>query len=154
MNSGSIRGDRVYPAGPLTARTLLAMHPFGNVICKVEISGQVLLQALNSGVAKLPQAAGQFPQVSGLTMVVDRNAPSGARVRDVMVNGQPLDPAKTYTLAIPDFVLKGGDDYSMFARQKVLVGPEAGDLLVEALTKYVRAKGEITQQVDGRIVLR
>ena len=31
MNSGSIRGDRVYPAGPLTRRTLLEMHPFGNV---------------------------------------------------------------------------------------------------------------------------
>src|SRR5262249_8095047 len=105
MNAGSIRGDRMYPAGPLTARTLLAMHPFGNVICKVEVSGQVLLQGLNSGVAKLPQAAGQFPQVSGLTMVVDRNAPASGRVRDVTINGQPLDPSKIYTLAIPDFVL-------------------------------------------------
>src|SRR5579871_1535607 len=33
MNSGSIRGDRVYPAGPITGRTLLAMHPFGNTLC-------------------------------------------------------------------------------------------------------------------------
>ena len=32
MNAGSIRGDRIYPAGPLTTRTLLEMHPFGNVI--------------------------------------------------------------------------------------------------------------------------
>lgn len=150
MNAGSIRGDRVYPAGPLTARTLLAMHPFGNVICKIDVTGRVLLQALNSGVAKLPDAAGQFPQVSGVTMTVDRSAPAGSRVRDVRVNGQPLDPAKTYTLALPDFVLKGGDGYTMFAGQKVLVGPEAGNLLVDALTKYVRATGEVTQQVDGR----
>ena len=154
MNAGSIRGDRLYPAGPLTARALLAMHPFGNVICKIDVSGRILLQALNSGVAKLPDVAGQFPQVSGLTMVVDRNAPAGSRVRDVQVNGQPLDPAKTYTVALPDFVLKGGDGYTMFAGQKVLVGPEAGDLLVDALTKYVRAKGDITQQIDGRITIR
>lgn len=151
MNAGSIRGDRVYPTGPLTARTLLAMHPFGNVICKIDISGRVLLRALNSGVAKLPDAAGQFPQISGLTMVVDKRVPAGSRVRDVKVNGVPLDPAKMYTLALPDFVLKGGDGYAMFAGQTVLVGPETGDLLVAALAKYVRANSEITQQVDGRI---
>ncbi len=151
MNSGGIRGDRVYPAGPLTARTLLAMHPFGNVICKIDVTGRVLLQALNSGVAKLPDVAGQFPQVSGLTMVVDKSARVGSRVRDVRVNGEPLDPAKTYTLALPDFVLRGGDGYNMFAGQKVIVGPEGGDLLVNGLTNYVRAKGEISQEIEGRI---
>jgi 5'-nucleotidase len=154
MNGGSIRGDRVYPAGPLTRRTLVAMHPFGNTICKISLSGRVLAQALESGVSRLPAQAGQFPQVSGLTMTVDRSAPAGNRVRDVKVNGQPLDPNRTYTLAIPDFVLKGGDNYSMFAGQKVLVGAESGNLLVTALEKHIASRGEITQQVDGRISLR
>jgi 5'-nucleotidase / UDP-sugar diphosphatase len=154
MNGGSIRGDRVYPPGPLTRRTVVAMHPFGNTICKIAVSGRVLLQALESGVSKLPAQAGQFPQVSGLTMAVDRNAPSNARVSNVKINGQPLDPNKTYTLAIPDFVLKGGDNYTMFSGQKVLVAPETGNLLVTALEKYIAAKGEITQQIDGRITMK
>lgn len=154
MNGGSIRGDRIYPAGPLTRRTLIAMHPFGNVICTVQVSGRVLLEALNRGVSKLPAVAGQFPQVSGMRMTVDRSAPPASRVRDVTVNGQPLDPARSYTLAIPDFVLKGGDDYTMFAGQKVLVGPETGDLLVTALEHFVASKGDVTQQIDGRITLR
>lgn len=155
INGGSIRGDRVYPAGPITRRTVVAIHPFGNVICKLAVSGRLLLEALTSGVSKLPTAAGQFPQVSGVTMTVDANAPAATRVRDVRVNGAPLDPAKTYTLAIPDFVLKGGDNYTMFAGQRVLVGPEAGDLLVTALEKYIAAHGQIAPQVDGRIkVLR
>jgi 5'-nucleotidase / UDP-sugar diphosphatase len=154
MNAGSIRGDRVYPPGPITKRTLLAMHPFGNVICKIEVTGRVLLEALNSGVSKMPDTAGQFPQVSGLTMTVDRTAPATSRVRDVRVGSAPLDPNKTYTLAIPDFVLKGGDNYTMFAGQKVLVTPETGNLLVGALEKYVAAKREITQQIDGRMIIR
>ena len=154
MNGGSIRGDRVYPAGPLTRRTLIAMHPFGNVICAIEVTGRVLLQALESGVSKLPAVAGQFPQVSGMRMTVDRDAPPHNRVHDVTIDGRPLDPAKTYTLALPDFVLKGGDDYTMFAGQTLLVGPETGNLLVTALEKYVAAKGEIAQQIDGRITLR
>ncbi len=99
VNSGSIRGDRVYPAGPVRRRALVAVHPFGNVICKVEVTGTVLLQALNSGVSKMPAAAGQFPQVSGLTMTVNLSAPAGNRVRDVKINGAPLDPAKRYTVA-------------------------------------------------------
>jgi 2',3'-cyclic-nucleotide 2'-phosphodiesterase (5'-nucleotidase family) len=154
VNSGSIRGSRVYPAGPITRRLLVAIHPFGNVICKVAVPGRVVLEALNSGVSKLPGNAGQFPQVSGLTMVVDRNRPAGDRVQDVRVNGAPLDLNKTYTVAIPDFILKGGDSYTMFANQRVLVSPEAGNLIVGALERYVAATREIATQIDGRITIR
>ena len=153
MNAGSIRGDLVYPPGPLTRRTLLAIHPFGNVVCKIAVPGRILLQALNSGVSLLPAAASRFPQVSNLRMRIDPRAPPGKRVSDVVVNGQPIDLAKTYTLALPDYVLKGGDDYTMFAGLPVLVAPEAGNLLVQALEKYAAAKGEITQEVEGRITV-
>jgi len=153
MNAGSIRGDRVYPAGPLTRRTIISMHPFGNVICKIEVAGSVILQALNSAVSKLPAAAGQFPQVSGLTMSVDVNAAPGSRVRDVNVNGKPLDPTGRYTLAIPDYLLKGGDNYTMFTDEKVLVGPEAGPLLVNALEHYLAAKRVVAPKVEGRITI-
>ena len=108
-----------------------------------------MLQALNTGVEKLPAAAGVFPQVSGLTMTVDTKAPPGDRVRDVRVNGQPLQPDRMYTVAIADFIFRGGDGYTMFAGQRVLVGPEAGTLISIAIEKYVAAQREITQQVDG-----
>jgi 5'-nucleotidase len=154
LNAGSIRGNRVYPAGPLTRRMLVEMEPFDNVICTLAVPGRVVLEALNSGVSKLPAAAGQFPQVSGLTMAVDRRAPAGDRVRDVRVNGEPLALDKTYTVAMPDFMLKGGDGYTMFAGRRVLVGPEAGSLVSAALEKYVVARREIAPQIDGRIALR
>jgi 5'-nucleotidase len=154
VNSGGIRGNRVFPPGPLTRRTLIEIHPFDNVICTLAVPGRVLLEALNSGVSKLPESAGQFPQVSGLTMTVVRDAPAGDRVKDVRVNGAPLDRNKSYRVAIPDFLLKGGDDYTMFAGQRVLVGPEAGSLIITALEKYVAAKREIAARVDGRITLR
>ena len=41
VNSGSIRGNRIYPAGPLTRRTLIEMHPFGNVVVKLAMPGRV-----------------------------------------------------------------------------------------------------------------
>ena len=116
--------------------------------------GRVVLQALNTGAEKLPAPAGAFPQVSGLKMVVDSSAPPGDRVREVRVNGQPLQMDRMYTVGISDFIFRGGDGYTMFAGQRVLVGPEAGTLISIALEKYVAAQHEITQQVDGRITKR
>ena len=57
VNAGGIRGDRVHGPGPLTLRTLLEMHPFGNVVCKLVVPGRVVLAALNHGVSRLPAAA-------------------------------------------------------------------------------------------------
>ena len=154
VNSGGIRGDRIYPAGPLTRRTLVALHPFGNVVCTLRVTGRTLLAALNHGVSKLPASNGAFPQVSGLTFTIDQRAAADRRAADVRVGGAPLDLAKRYTLAIPDYILKGGDGYTMFADAEVVVAPEAGDLIASAIEKYVAAKREIAPQVEGRITAR
>ena len=153
VNSGGIRGDRVHPAGPLTRQTLVEIHPFGNTVCKIAVTGRALLEALNHGVGRLPDTAGQFPQVSGLRFRVNPRAPPGERVQDVTIDGRPLEAARAYSLALPDFLLRGGDGYSMFADRQVLVGPESGPLMVSALEQYVAARGEIAPAVEGRIVI-
>ena len=150
-NAGGARGSRMYPAGPLTRRTLTSINPFGNVVCKIAVSGRVLLEALNNGVSKLPAGAGQFPQLSGVTMSVDVRGPPGNRVSDVRVNGEPLDLNRTYTVALPDYVQKGGDNYSMFVGQKVLVDAQSGDLVAAALEKYIAARGDVAPAIEGRI---
>ncbi len=154
MNSGGIRGNRVYPAGPLTQRTLLEMHPFRNVICKIAVTGRVLIEALENGVAQLPDYsnAGRFPQVSGLTMRVDLSRPRGSRVHDVRVNNVPIDMNRTYTLAVPDFVLDGGDGYAMFGDSRVLIDRENATSIITALQAAVTGR-EIAPRVEGRIVI-
>jgi len=155
MNAGSIRGDRLYPAGPITRRTLVAMHPFGNTVTKVEMTGQLLLDALTWGVSKLPATAGHFPQISGMTMTVDLTGPTRERVKNVMVAGRPLDLARTYTVALPDYVLNGGDGYTMFPGPvKVLTTAEAGELMVTALEKYVAGRDDVAPATTGRITIR
>lgn len=150
VNAGGIRGNRLYPAGDLTRRTLLQLHPFSNVVCKVEVTGATLLRALEHGAARLPLAAGQFAQVSGVSYRVVTSAPAGGRVRDARVNGAPLDPIERYTLALPDYLLRGGDGYDMFADSPVLIDPEAGELIVSVLQKVVSA-GPVNPQTEGRI---
>lgn len=154
INSGGIRGNRIYPAGDVTQKTLLEIHPFGNVVCTVEMTGRVLLQALNNGTSLLPDFAnaGRFVQVSGLRYRVNLASPPNNRVHDVTVGGAPLDLDRTYTVAIPDFVLEGGDGFTMFGNVKVLVNKDAGPPILEVLQEAIAGK-TISPATDGRIVV-
>jgi 5'-nucleotidase len=152
VNSGGIRGDREHAPGPIRRRTIIEIHPFGNVVCTLAVPGRVILEALEHGVSRLPASAGQFPQVSGLTFGVDPGSPAGRRVANVRVGGVPLDLERVYTLAIPDFLLNGGDGYTMFAGQQVLVPAEEGPLMALALERYIAGK-DVTPSVEGRIAI-
>ncbi len=62
-NSGSIRGDRLYPAGTvLTYGDILRELPFGNVVVVVEVTGADLLAALDHGVSQIQDLGPAFPR--------------------------------------------------------------------------------------------
>ena len=153
VNSGSIRSNRVYPAGELTRRDLVAMHPFGGIACEVEVTGAQVTAALENGFSRLGEASGRFPQLGGIRVAVDPRRPVGERVVAATVAGEPLDPERLYTVAITDYMLEGGDGYSMFADAEVLVGPEAGGMLVTLLEQDIRARQPLSPGVEGRISL-
>lgn len=69
MNGGSIRADEIIPPGPLTKRDVLSILPFKNRVVKLELTGALLREALEHGVARSAEDAepGRFPRyrVSG-----------------------------------------------------------------------------------------
>ena len=126
VNGGSIRADLIYEPGPLTKRDVLSILPFNNSIVKVEVTGKVLKQILEGGVARSgvgeDREPGRFPQVSGLKFEFDPRKAAGSRVVRVTVGGVPLDEAKTYTVATSDFLVsRSGDGYTMFKDGKVVI---------------------------------
>ena len=139
VNGGGVR-DTI-PAGDVTYGQIIKVHPFGNALCTVEVTGQEILDALELSVASMPGESGGFLHVSGLKFTVDLNVDSTVvkddkklfvevagerRVKDVQVLQKdgtyaPLDPEKTYTLACHNYLLKDmGDGYTMFADNKFL----------------------------------
>ncbi len=151
LNAGSIRSNRVYPPGDLKRRDLIAMHPFGGIACAVEVSGEAIAAALENGFSRLGESAGRFPQVAGIEVTVDAERPAGERLAAATVGGRPLDPQGSYTVAIADYMLEGGDGYSMFEDADVLIGPEAGDMLVTVLEREIREGQPLAPRVEGRI---
>ena len=128
VNGGGIRVS--IPAGDITYGQIIAVHPFGNEMCVVEATGQQILDALEMGARNAPGECGGFLQVSGMSYEIDLNVEptvevnadgmftgvSGKyRVKNVKVGDEPLDLAKTYTLASHNYMLKSaGDGMAMF----------------------------------------
>ncbi|HWT83797.1 MAG TPA: 5'-nucleotidase C-terminal domain-containing protein, partial [Candidatus Methylomirabilis sp.] len=149
LNGGIIRGNTVLPAGPLRRRDILAILPFANKVVKLEVTGEVLREALENGLSQVERTAGRFPQVSGLRYVFDPDRPAGSRLVTANVAGQALDPRANYSLATFDFILGGGDGYAMLRTGKILVTAESGPMDSDLLIERLKA-GPIAPVLDGR----
>lgn len=149
-NGGGLRAD--LPAGDVKKRDIMAIFPFGNTLRVAEIKGSTIREMLEHSVEYYPASFGGFLDVSGLTFSYDPSKPGKHRVKDVFVDGQPLDENKTYTIALADFQTYGGDDYTMLKDLKI-VG-EYGtfdEILADYLNKVGMKNievGRITRLVD------
>lgn len=151
VNGGSIRADTVITPGDLTLRDVLSILPFNNELVVIEVTGEVLKQALEHGLSRTAPGAepGRFPQVSGIRYSFDATRPPGSRVVEVTVSGRPLDPAKRYKLATTRYIADGGDQYAMLKGHENLLGEKLVDS--EVLRRAVASVEAISPQADGRV---
>lgn len=154
-NGGGIRGNTVYDAGhKITRRDVLTELPFGNVTVKLELPGSAIKEAMEHGYSKAPEAAGHFLHVSNIKATIDTTKEAGNRVSDVMIGDEPLDPAKTYTVATNDFMARGGDGYGMLRAGKNLVDPASAKLMANDVMVHVRDLGTLKTGIDGRLTIK
>lgn len=136
VNGGGIRVS--INKGDITLNDILKVHPFGNSLTVIEVTGQQVLDALEWSVHAMPGEFGGFDHVAGLTFEFDATIPSPCtqddhgfftgmqegverRVRNVLVAGEPIDPAKLYKVVSHDYqLLNNGDGYTMFEGATVL----------------------------------
>ena len=157
LGGGGIRVS--IPAGDVTMKNMYEVFPFGNEICVVQATGQQILDALEWGAAAVPGENGGFMQVSGLSYEIHTYIDSTCtkdvngmftgvagerRVKNVKVNGTPIDPDALYKVAGNDYwFLNGGDGQTAFnGAERVDAG---GMLDVQVLVDY------LTRELDGVI---
>jgi 5'-nucleotidase len=97
FNGGSVRIDDVIPPGPITEYDIIRILPFGGKIAKASFDGALLARVLDTGVNN--EGTGGYLHAWGA------RRENGAWV----VQGKPIDPARRYTVALPDFLLTGGE---------------------------------------------
>lgn len=148
-NGGGIRAS--IDAGDITYEDIINVHPFGNEILSVELTGQTILDALEFGATLTPESNSSFLQVSGLTYTIDTTIESSVqtdadgnfvsvdgeyRVSEVMVGDEPLDLTQTYTVASHNYYLQSyGDGFTMFKDATVV--KDSGIVDNEVLISYI-----------------
>jgi len=155
INGGAIRGDTTYQKNTqITRRTIATELPFRAALTVITVSGQQILDALEAGLAGLDQLRGTFPQVSGMRVEFDSNAPAGNRVQSVYINDEQLNLSKNYVLATTDYLASGGDGYASLAvANTTTVASFKRTILVSDLVQQVlNLNGKLDSKVEQRIV--
>lgn len=145
-NGGGIRAS--IPVGEITKRDIITVFPFGNYVVTKKITGEALLKALEHGTSGYPAPTGSFTQVSGVTFNIDVTKPAGSRVGNVKVNGVALKLTSEYLIATNDFMVAGGDGYTML---KPFPVANEFDALENVIEEYIKAKGVVSPKVENRI---
>ncbi len=152
MNPGGIRAD--LPKGDVTFADLAKIQPFGNTLVKLSLTGaqvkQLLQQQWGTNADGTPNT--KTLQISGLKYSADLNKPVAERVTSLTTaDGKAIDPAKTYTAVVNNFMAAGGDNYKILTEaSSSLAGPIDLDVFYKYVVDTFKG-GAITAKVEGRI---
>ena len=149
INGGGIRAN--IPSGIMTLKNAYATLPFANRIALVRVDGLTIQQMLEHGVKSVEKKDGSFLHVAGAAYQYDPSQIPGQRVDAIKIQDEPLEPQRLYRLALPDFILKGGNQFDMLKIVEVLIPPEEAEIDVNILVRFVRQLSTIDYRLEQRI---
>ncbi|CAQ83071.1 MULTISPECIES: bifunctional UDP-sugar hydrolase/5'-nucleotidase UshA [Photorhabdus] len=147
ISGGGIRDS--IESGDITYKDVLKVHPFANSLVYVDLKGSEVEKYL-AVVANMKVDSGAYAQFLNVSLIAD-----GKGIKDVNIAGKPLEPNKTYRLAMLDFNAIGGDGYPRLDNHPTYVN--TGFVDAEVLKGYIEKhspleaadyepKGEIVYQ--------
>lgn len=159
MNRGGIRADIV--AGPqasnaqprpVTYRDLHNIQPFSNIIMTFTMTGDMLHRLLEQQFDNPQPGARKILQVSeGFTYRYRAGAEPGRRIDadSIRIDGRPIGPNDRVRVAASDFLLDGGDGFTVFAEA---TDRQAAVEDLDALVAYFRANSPVSAPARNRII--
>lgn len=140
QNGGGQRADM--KEGTLTRRDAQSVLPFGNSPIAIQATGAEIKDALEKGIESNPDGGNGFPRTAGFTFDFDASAPFGERVTAITLDdGTSMDMNATYSLAISNYVVNGGDKVDSFVDAPVTSEGTAID--VDVFSEYIKRHGEL-----------
>jgi 5'-nucleotidase len=150
MHSGGVRNDLEAARGLLTYGDLFAVHPFGNVLITLSLTGEQLRSLLEEQWTH----TNTLLQVSeGFNYTWDAARPLGARVDagSMRLNGVPIDPRTKYRVTLNEFLAYGGNGFTVPTKG---LEQTRGVVDVEALERYLSEHSPVGAPATNRITRR
>ena len=150
MNPGGVRAD--LDAGPVTYEEAFTVQPFNNLLTTLDLTGAqldcVLEQQYVVNRTLQPSASLRYTVDAAAAAGTAADPCSGARVDDLTVGGQPVDPAATYRITVNNFLADGGDGFSVLREGTNRV---VGQVDIDAFTSYLTVNDPIAPPATDRI---
>jgi 5'-nucleotidase len=147
MNRGGMRTDLRGDRGHVTYSDVFAVHPFGNQLITVSLTGTQLHALLEQQWTVNDTVL----QVSnGFSYEWDAAAPPGQRVAmaSIRLEGVPIEAQRLYRVTVNDFLAQGGEGFTVF---KQGADPVRGMVDVAALERYVSEHSPVRAPEGQRI---
>ena len=150
-NNGGIRN--VIDAGDITLGDIYEIEPFQNHVMIMDMTGQALYDVIMYSYTR--EERNQIDiQTSGLHYTIVTDESGQFKTAHLTVEGEPVDPKRVYTVAVPDFIGTGGSGYRFEGK---VIQPNAG-ILTQALINYTEKlmseKEAVNYGSEGRIQIR
>ncbi len=109
--------------GTISRRNTLDVLPFNNLLSVIQtVTPTDMKGILERSAERLPDAGGQFLQISGFKVTYNRSNSPGSRVisaelndgTKIIDNGATVDGAPSVTIVTNNFIARGGDNYPQF----------------------------------------
>ncbi len=153
-NAGGIRSDAIYGPGNVTGGDVFNTLPFPNTVVTLEVTGATLREALASQLVTLESSTGQqfgaeiSQQTSGVSFEWVPHENADQRIQDLKVNGEPVKPDETYTVAVNSFMAGGGSSYPF---ENATVLNETGVLYAESVIDYMKDRDTVSPEIEDRM---
>lgn len=159
MNPGGIRANLSYassgegdPDGNVTYREAATVQPFANALVTRELTGAQLKRVLEE--QWQPEGSARpFLKLGvskGLSYQYDPKAERGSHITSISLDGKPIDPKASYTVAANAFLAGGGDNFVTFREGTGIKDSGRSDL--QSMVEWFAINKEATPDLGQRSV--
>ncbi len=132
------------PDGSVSFGDIYAVQPFNNDLVTQSLTGAELKEILEQGFDNDGPEQVLTPS-AGFAYRYDRSPPIGRRISGMMLNGVPIDPAKTYRVTTSQFLSDGGDGFTGFTKGRDEVNGISDIAALEAWLKAIPPRAGPTE---------
>jgi 2',3'-cyclic-nucleotide 2'-phosphodiesterase (5'-nucleotidase family) len=122
----------------------LLKYPTETIVV-LNLTGAQIRQAFERSVALFPQPNENFLQISGFEVSFNKNGPPNSRIVSITANGAKLDNAKTYTVAMPSSLARGGLGFFRIWDYKTSTAKSIDNTTVESVLQGKRSTGSASR---------
>ena len=146
-NMGGIRSNLA--KGKITVGDVNDMAPFENKICFLTLTGEKVTELFQ----QIAHRGGE-----GLSHAVRLVITKEGKLVSATINGEPVDPAKTYRIATLDYLAEGNDQLVAFKSGTDVVSPKAKEnnvryIIMDYFREQMKQGKSVESKIEGRCVI-